>query len=223
MTSTERTCSVEDCGAPVLAKGFCHRHYWRNHNTGDPGPVGLKRLPDHSPCSVEGCGEPNVANGYCEMHRWRVRKYGDPGEVGRRNKRRPRERKPCAVEGCGTTDYARGLCRLHYERQRRTGEVGPAGLMVGAKGNGTLTEDGYRRIRTPDGRRLLEHVYMMEQILGRRLLPRENVHHKNGRRADNRPENLELWVKPQPAGQRVADLVAFVVKYYPDEVRKALV
>ncbi len=31
---------------------------------------------------------------------------------------------------------------------------------------------------------------------------------KNGKRADNRPANLELWVKKQPCGQRPEDLVA---------------
>jgi hypothetical protein len=34
----------------------------------------------------------------------------------------------------------------------------------------------------------------------------------------NSPENLELWVKPQPAGQRLEDLITFIVEHYPGEL-----
>lgn len=53
-----------------------------------------------------------------------------------------------------------------------------------------------------------EHVKVMTEMLGRPLLPTETVHHRNGVRSDNRPENLELWVGRHGCGQRVVDRVA---------------
>jgi hypothetical protein len=59
---------------------------------------------------------------------------------------------------------------------------------------------------------VFEHILVMEEILGRRILPDETIHHRNGVRNDNRPENLEIWVKPQPPGIRKEDAIRWALE-----------
>ena len=127
----------------------------------------------------------------------------------------------CEVDGCDrfTPSAGNRHCSLHYGRVRRHGEPGPAEPQY-IRGAGGITSKGYR-VLSIDGRRRPEHHWVMERILGRPLEPFENVHHVNGVRDDNRPENLELWVRPQPAGQRAIDLAEWGASTYPDLVAQA--
>lgn len=68
----------------------------------------------------------------------------------------------------------------------------------------------------------LEHRLIMADHLGRALERYETVHHLNGIRDDNRIENLELWVTPPRFGQRVPDLIDYIIKYHRFAVERAL-
>jgi hypothetical protein len=154
------------------------------------------------------------AHGYCNAHDNRFLRYGSPvgGPRGRRRDgRAPEPGAVCSVEGCSGAAYRRGWCAAHHYRWRRYGDPTGGGPRKAAPGTPwVVARDGYV-LRTVGGRRVPEHRWVMERHLGRALLPDEQVHHVNGDRLDNRLANLELWSTAQPAGQRVADKVAYAV------------
>lgn len=76
-----------------------------------------------------------------------------------------------------------------------------------------------------DGKWVMQHRLVMEEVIGRPLMDGERVHHRNGKRDDNRPENLELWTgvsssKKDPHGVRLVDQVIDMLESLTKAERK---
>jgi len=108
-------------------------------------------------------------------------------------------------------------CRTHYNRLKLYGDPLAGGPIRLITGSGSLSH-GYWWMPVPPADAHLvplgrtqefEHRLVMARALQRSLTDDESVHHKNGDRLDNRIENLELWSRFQPNGQRVIDKLAW--------------
>lgn len=168
-------------------------------------------------CLVTHCERPSKVQGYCNAHWHRVQRGVDLDAPIRTRKAPTGPAKParCTHAGCDRSYHTKGLCMLHYHRERRGYPMDRPHQRKARKGQRHIGKDGYASVYEPSNPNsrfdgwIFEHRVVMEGVIGRPLSAAENVHHKNGIRDDNRPQNLELWVRTQPAGQRVSDLLAW--------------
>lgn len=198
--TTDAVCAEPDCERyPNGARGHCRPCYHRHKNAGDFGG---------QICTKPVCERLIYGRGLCRRHLWSAYETGEL------------EKPACSVEGCDRPSRANKMCHRHLMRVRTHGEPGEAAARKRANGEGYIDPNGYVIIGV-NGRSVGQHVYFMEQLLGRRVKRGETVHHCNGQRADNRTNgplvnfrsgNLELWSSAQPAGQRVVDKVEFAIE-----------
>lgn len=172
-------------------------------------------------------------NGLCGGHSAQVRdgKEITPLKYQRYGGRHSLEKK-CAFQGCTNESRIRGYCSGHNKQIREGRELKalrkwePHDWLPDWGKPWLEKRDGYMYVHHATKRlKMSEHRAVMEWMIGRPLFQDENVHHINGVRHDNRPENLELWSTKQPYGQRIEDKVAWakeLIERYEPEWRSTM-
>lgn len=76
---SRKPCSIEGCGRPVKARGWCAAHYRRWSQYGSPveGVAVRQRTPTASQCMIDGCDDRHEARGLCPKHYQRAQRNGD--------------------------------------------------------------------------------------------------------------------------------------------------
>jgi hypothetical protein len=185
----------------------------------------VHRYPKDAVCLINDCTNEVKSKELCTKHYARLMRWGSPHHIQKIAQYPPAE---CGViqDGvkCTKQKAARDMCQMHYRRWtlykdptitlRNPNPKNPAKYkMKVARNHPNARSDG----------QILEHRLVMSEHLGRPLYDKENVHHINGDRFDNRIQNLELWSHSQPRGQRIQDKVEWALEllqtYAPEKLR----
>lgn len=155
-------------------------------------------------CIIDGCGRTYLAKGYCSLHYQRVKHYGDP----QRGRRRKYKDVVCVIAECGRPASDADVCGMHAQRVRRYGDpdyVTPQWVMI------FRNREAQAKTKKAKPSSYLkfygrhEHRVVAEQMLARALRKGEIVHHKDGNKHNNAPENLEVMTQSEHiAEHRVA-------------------
>ena len=108
--------------------------------------------------------------------------------------------------GCSTYPIKQALKRLGLSRpaKRRPGK-GSGRNNPAWKGGRRERVDGYIAIWTPGGERL-EHQVIMEKTLGRQLVAGEIIHHIDGNKTNNNPNNLQVMKQSDHIRLHLSDM-----------------
>lgn len=129
---------------------------------------------------------------YCSRHCANYQGQGRPPDIAWVDQTCKQCGKPFALL---VSRVARGdgdFCSQSCHAASRTAERNPF-----YRGGVLLDGHGYRRVLVGKNRYVYEHRLVAATIIGRPLLKHEAVHHRNGIRDDNRPDNLEVMTRAE--------------------------
>lgn len=234
-------CLLGSCNRIAVAKGYCGLHAKRVWAHGDPNvrktrAMGSGSITKDGYVTVRRVGHPNSnSQGRILLHRLMMSDFLErplfPDENVHHKDGDRTNNVLCNLElwvvthpsGTRALDRAKDLLDRYSLEVEKLGRIG-SHLDVCLPLGGYQVSDGYWAVKVPrhpnsrkDGY-ILAHRYVMSVVLGRPLSEDERVHHLDGNKLNNRPDNLELWRLSQPPGQRPIDAISWAHSVLRDDL-----